>query len=56
MTTIKVKTIEKGSHYEVNHKEVYLDSNNNWIAREELTSRERQAFIKHRTENKINNN
>ncbi|MEZ7494482.1 hypothetical protein QO206_03230 [Leeuwenhoekiella aequorea] len=30
--------------YWVNSKEVYLDSNNKWIAREELTTNEATAF------------
>lgn len=31
----------------VNNKEVYQDSNNNWIAREELTTAEHRALRLH---------
>lgn len=42
--SIKIKPIEKGEKYKVNGKVVYLDSNQNWIATEELTTSEKNAF------------
>lgn len=41
---ITIKPIEKGERYEVNGKTVYIDSNGNWIATEELTVNEGKAF------------
>ena len=34
--------------YEVKGKEIYKDSNGNWIAREEFTQQERNAFQNYR--------
>ena len=34
--------------YLVNNKEVYKDSNGNWIARQELTTQENNAFSNYR--------
>lgn len=34
--------------YQVNNKEVYKDGQNNWIAREELTQQERNAFFNYK--------
>ena len=34
--------------YEVNGKEIYKDSNGNWIAREEFTQQERNAFTNYK--------
>lgn len=42
--SIKIKPIEQGEKYEVNGKVVYLDSNQNWIATQELTANEGKAF------------
>lgn len=42
--SIKIKPIEQGEKYEVNGKVVYLDSNQNWIATQELTTNEAKAF------------
>jgi len=42
MTTIK--PITDHELYEVNGKEVYKDTNGNWIARDGLTYKERNAF------------
>ena len=46
--SVKIKPLEKGEKYEVNGKEVYLDSNGNWIATQELTLNEVQAFQNYR--------
>ena len=34
--------------YEVNGKEIYKDSNGNWIAREEFTQQERNTFTNYK--------
>lgn len=41
---VKIFPIEQGERYEVNGKEVYLDSNENWITTEDLTQIEKVAF------------
>lgn len=46
--SIEIQEIEKDEVYTVNDKEVYKDSNNNWIARQELTSQEHGAFSQYR--------
>jgi hypothetical protein len=44
--TIQPKTDHES--YLVNNKEVYKDSNGNWIARQELTTLENNAFSNYR--------
>ena len=44
MNNIKIKSISDHEIYEVNDKEVYKDSNGNWIARGELSWKEWNAF------------
>ena len=44
--TIQPKTDHES--YLVNNKEVYKDSNGNWIARQELTTQENNAFSNYR--------
>ncbi|MGE4345907.1 MAG: hypothetical protein AB7D46_00690 [Flavobacteriaceae bacterium] len=46
--SIRIKPIEKGEKYEVNGKLVYLDSNGNWIASQELSTNEGKAFNNYR--------
>ena len=41
---IEVTPIEKDQRYRVNGKEMYKDSNSNWVASQELTSKEYRAF------------
>lgn len=45
---VQIRELRKGEEYEVNGKNVYKDSNNNWIAREELTEEEFVAFRRHK--------
>lgn len=45
---VEIKEIRKGEEYEVNGKNVYKDSNNNWISREELTESEFQEWKRHK--------
>lgn len=33
--------------YSINGKHLYLDTNNNWVATEEITTRESETFRKH---------
>lgn len=47
--SIQIIPIEKGVSYYVNGKEVFKDSNNEWLCREELTMDERKAFINYKT-------
>lgn len=42
--SVTIKTITAKESYSVNDKEVYLDSNGNWIAKEELTNHELKSF------------
>ncbi|WP_264547994.1 hypothetical protein [Flavobacterium sp. N2820] len=44
---VQIREIRKGEEYEVNGKNVYKDSNNNWISREELTEEEFVTFRRH---------
>ena len=44
MSDIKIVPISDHELYEVNGKEVYKDSNGNWMFREELSIKERNAF------------
>lgn len=46
--SIIIQPIDKGEKYEVNGKVVYLDSNGNWIATQELTANEGKAFNNYR--------
>lgn len=45
---VEIREIRKGEEYEVNGKNVYKDSNNNWISREELTESEFQEWKRHK--------
>ena len=42
--SVLIKPIVDHERYEVNNKEIYKDTNGNWIARQELTQQERNAF------------
>ncbi|WP_417366829.1 hypothetical protein [Flavobacterium beibuense] len=42
--SVQILEKEKNSLYTVNGNELYLDPDNNWVARKELTSFEQQAF------------
>ena len=42
--SIKITPIIDHERYEVNGKEIYLDTNGHYVAREELTQQERNAF------------
>lgn len=46
--SIVINPISDNELYEVNGKEIYKDSNGNWIAREEFTQQERNAFQNYR--------
>ena len=46
--SVQIREIRKGEEYEVNGKNVYKDSNENWIAREELTEEEFVTFRRHK--------
>lgn len=42
--SVRIEPIIDHESYSVNGKEVYKDSNDNWIQRQELTSQEANAF------------
>lgn len=42
--SVVIKPIVDGSQYEINGKDIYKDTNENWIARQELTGQEQNAF------------
>lgn len=42
--SVVIKPIVDGSQYEINGKDIYKDTNGNWIARQELTTQELNAF------------
>lgn len=42
--SIRITPITDHERYEVNGKEIYKDSNGNWIGRQEFTQQERNAF------------
>ncbi len=46
--SVQIREIRKGEEYEVNGKNVYKDSNENWITREELTEEEFVTFRRHK--------
>ena len=46
--SVQIREIRKGEEYEVNGKNVYKDSNENWVAREELTEEEFVTFRRHK--------
>jgi hypothetical protein len=46
--SVRIKPIMDHESYNVNDKEVYKDSNGNWIQRRELTSQELNAFNNYR--------
>lgn len=41
---IEIIELIKGESYNVNGKNIYQDRESNWVAREELTAAEREAF------------
>ena len=45
---ITIKPIVELESYDVNGKEVYKDTNGNWVARQELTANESNAFLNHK--------
>lgn len=46
--SVKIEPKTDHESYLVNNKEVYKDSNGNWIARQELTTQENNAFSNYR--------
>lgn len=46
--SVTITPITDHESYSVNNKEIYKDSNGNWIAREELTTQENNAFSNYR--------
>lgn len=42
--SVKIIPIIDHESYNVNGKEIYKDTNSNWIARQELTTQENNAF------------
>lgn len=46
--SILIKPITDHEMYDVNGKEIYKDGNGNWIAQDELTQQERNAFSNYR--------
>lgn len=42
--SIVINPITDHELYEVNGKEIYKDSNDNWVTRQEFTQQERNAF------------
>ena len=46
--SIVIRPITDHEVYEVNGKEIYKDSNGNFIAREEFTQQERNAFTNYK--------
>lgn len=42
--SIAITPITDHELYEINGKEIYKDTNGNWIARQEFTQQERNAF------------
>ena len=46
--SVRIIPIVDHESYNVNNKEVYKDSNGNWIQRQELTSQEANAFANYK--------
>lgn len=46
--SVVIVPIKDHESYEVNGKEIYKDSNDNWITRQEFTQQERNAFVNYR--------
>lgn len=46
--SVEIVPIKDHESYEVNGKEIYKDSNDNWITRQEFTQQERNAFVNYR--------
>lgn len=42
--SVQIVPVEKNKEYVVNGKLIFQDQNNNWVAKEELTEMEKQAF------------
>jgi hypothetical protein len=42
--SVTITPLDKGERYRVNNTVVYKDSNENWIATQELTSNEKRVF------------
>ena len=45
---IRIEPIIDHHSYSVNGKEIYKDTNDNWIAQQELTMQERNAFANYK--------
>jgi len=54
--SIKITPITDHELYEINGKEIYKDTNGNWIARQEFTQQERNAFNNYKKAVIENNN
>lgn len=46
--SIKIKPIVDHERYDVNGKEIYKDSNGNWISRDDLSGQEYRAFANYK--------
>lgn len=46
--SVRIEPITDHERYSVNGKEVYKDGSDNWVARQELTSQESNAFHNYR--------
>lgn len=45
--SVEIKKVND-TEYTINGKEIYKDTNNNWVAREELTTAELKEFRRHK--------
>lgn len=46
--SVTIKPVVDHERYEVNGKEIYKDSNSNWMSRQEFTMMEKNAFHNYR--------